>query len=269
MQKQMRTGKRMAGRSVTSWKGIAAGMFTVTVPVLIGLMNAAVVRSQTLTTTRLEFEVATIKPNRSGDGFDVRSIGKEPGKVVLQNVSLKDCIEAAVGVNGDQIAGPGWLDTDKFNILAQAPAGTSKDRLRMMLQTLLEDRFKLKTHREKRAGSVYALVVGKTGPKLKPASGGANRLVFGPPGHLTAQNVTMSMLAEALAGKMGRPVLDSTSLSGFFDFALDFAPDDRPNDNAPSMPTAVQEQLGLRLEPTKGTVEVLVVDHADRVPIEN
>jgi len=247
----------------------AAGVFTVTAPLAVGLMSARVVRSQAIATPRAEFEVASIKPNKSGDSFDVRSIGKEPGKVVLQNVSLKDCIEASFGISGDQISGPGWIDADKFNILAQAPAGTSKDRLRTMLQTLLEDRFRLKVHREKRAGSVYALVVGKNGPKLKPASGGANRMVFGPAGHLTAQNVTMPMLAEALAGKIGRPVLDSTSLPGFFDFTLDFAPDDRPNDNAPSLSTAVQEQLGLRLEPAKGAIEVLVVDHADRVPIEN
>ena len=165
-----------------------------------------------------------------------------------------------------------------------------------MFQTLLADRFQLKLHRETKELPIYALLVGKNGPKLKPAESqeGPNGRMMMRPGHFEGSKFAMSSLADMLSRFVSRPVVDMTELKGIFDFTLNFAPDENmrmmggmppppgvhpegggegrsPNANAdsPTLFVALQEQLGLKLEARKGPLEILVIDHAEKVPTEN
>ena len=151
--------------------------------------------------------------------------------------------------------------------------------MRPKLQSLLAERFKLSLHRETREQPLYALVVGKSGTKFQRANGNFGGLRIGRT-QLTGSGATLEMLTTALANQLGRPVLDRTGLEGTFDFKLEWAAqagasplpggDALPpaDANGPSIFTALQEQLGLKLESTKGSVEVLVIDHVER-PSEN
>jgi uncharacterized protein (TIGR03435 family) len=141
-----------------------------------------------------------------------------------------------------------------------------------MLRTLLADRFQLKVHRETKEGNVYALVVAKNGPKLKQPTGDRSWVAvvrITPPDEpgvkyaLQGRKTSMALFAGELYDQVGRPVLNHTRIQGEFDFRVDYATDDNP-ETGPSIFAAMQEQLGLRLEATKGPVETLVVDHAEK-----
>jgi uncharacterized protein (TIGR03435 family) len=136
-----------------------------------------------------------------------------------------------------------------------------------MLQTLLAERFKLAIHRETKERTAYSLVVGKDGPRLHEVEAGAGRTTDGR-GFLSAQKMSMSQLADSLSKALGVPVLNMTGIKGLFDIELKWAQDEY-SANGPSIFTVVQEQLGLKLEPRKGPVEIIVVDHAERVPTGN
>jgi uncharacterized protein (TIGR03435 family) len=174
---------------------------------------------------------------------------------------------------------PGWLDTDRFDIVAKADMeGTPNNaQVRVMLQKLLADRLNLRVHLEKKEAAIYALTVQSSGPKLTrstsdpngPAPGGMTRQ----PGHwhVTALNVNMETFAGGLQGILDQPVMDRTGLSGRFDITLDWAPDESAFDSAAAFPdlfTALKDQLGLKLESTKGLVDILVIDHIEK-PSEN
>jgi uncharacterized protein (TIGR03435 family) len=216
------------------------------------------------------FEVASVKPNPSGDHHS--SSHTNNGSVVMRNVSLKQLVEMAYDVKDYALSAPDWLDTVRFDISAKPPADTPEKQFQPMLQTLLTDRFKLAVHRESKVMSAYALIAGKNGSKLHAVEpgGGSHRNSDG--GKLTAQRVSMPQLADFLARHLDRPVVDKTELPGVFDFELRWAQDDsHSTDSAsgPSIFTAVQEQLGLKLQSQKLPVEILVVDHAERIPTEN
>jgi uncharacterized protein (TIGR03435 family) len=239
------------------------------------------------------YEVATIKPNTSGGGNE-DSRG-DNGRFTAVNCSLKTLIQYdAYGVPGSRIVGgPSWLGTAKFDIQAKMDEATMEQmktlsqqeyaaQSQMMMQNLLAERFKLAVHWETRELPVYALVVAKGGPKLQ-----ATTLTDGSThatstnGKLTAKGVSSAKLAQTLtrlaSQELGHEVIDRTGLSGRYDFTLNWTPDtgasganagaDAP-DAGPSIFTAVQEQLGLKLESAKGPVQVLVVDHAE-MPTEN
>ena len=178
-----------------------------------------------------------------------------------------------------QVSGPDWLNTEIYDITATLPPGTTGDEVLLMIQTLLADRFKLTLHRDSKELPVYALVVGKGGSKLQEVEFGRGS-TSGSPGHLTATRIAIRNLTEFLSRQTGRPVLDMTGLKGFYNFTLNYTPDAAPSAPSPETPipesavgpslfTAVQEQLGLRLEARKAPVEILVVDHAEKVPTEN
>jgi len=224
-----------------------------------------------------EFEVATIKsapPQSEGWTQTQMSSDTDSGKLAYSNVNLKEVIGRAYQVQRYQINGPDWLETERFDVIAKFPPHSAAEQVPLMLQALLADRFKLTVHRETKELPVYALTVAKNGPKFKTtetASGitsNSNRTQW----HVVA-TVSMEGFAEFLTSEAGRPVLDKTGLSGSYKMTLDWAPDNAPagNDAAtlPSLFTALQEQLGLKLESTKGSVETLVVDHAERTPSEN
>jgi uncharacterized protein (TIGR03435 family) len=163
------------------------------------------------------------------------------------------------------------LGDDKFDIAASQPSGSPPGQILTMLQALLADRFGLVVHREPKLLSGYALVPGKKPPTLHEKPSGAGTNTSGGRGTLKGTNISMAYLADFLSRELDQPVQDQTGLPGVFDVSLEWSPDqanpapDRPS----SIFTAVQEQLGLKLQPQKVTVNVLVVDHAERVPTEN
>lgn len=221
------------------------------------------------------FEVASIKlspPQPPGHTSTQMSI--DTGRLNYLNVTLKDVIGKAYSVQSYQITGPDSIETERFDIAAKIPAEAARDQIPLMLQSLLADRFNLMIHRETKELPAYALTLAKNGPKLKAAesesgiTSNSNRTSW----HVIAK-VSMLRFTEFLSERVSRPVLDQTGLNGAFEITLDWALDDAPttNDGAagPSIFTALQEQLGLKLNSTKGPVETIVIDHADRVPSDN
>jgi uncharacterized protein (TIGR03435 family) len=223
------------------------------------------------------FEVASVKqvqPPPPGRGVS-SSMRMDPGRFICTNVTLKKLIFNAYGVKDYEVTGPDWLNTELYDIAASVPTDTAGDDVLLMMQSLLAERFKLALHRERKEMPVFALIVGKTGPKLKQVEFGPSR-TSASPGKLTATNVPMRNLAEFLSRQLDRPVLDLTGLKGFYDFTLEWAPEAKasaPGDAAgeigASLFTAVQEQLGLKLEGRKAPIEILVVDRAEKVPTGN
>jgi uncharacterized protein (TIGR03435 family) len=187
------------------------------------------------------------------------------GTLIMHNATLKFCIIAAYGVQESLIeGGPAWINSERFEILAKAGDSAQNAQLLPMLQSLVEDRFKLKVHREARQRPVYALTVAKNGPKLHPSESVEGFLGRRGRGPITGRKASMAGLAATLSTLMGRKVLDRTGLGGVYDFTLEFAPFDVVDSPLPALATALQEQLGLRLEAATGTVEILVVDHAEK-----
>jgi len=217
---------------------------------------------------RPAFEVAAIKP--LGGFVNTRATISGP-RITLSGIGLEGLIMDAYQVESWQlVGGPPWRDTAPWEIVAKAPGDElpSPEQRRLMFQALLEDRFGLRVHRESKEGPVYALVVARSGPKFKPStardpyfSAGGGRAV-----RLTFQHHNMEFLAHQLPiRQLGRPVIDKTGLTGDYDFDLNFMPGTPLADSPdPDIFTALQEQLGLKLEPQKGTVETLVIDHAEK-----
>ncbi len=234
-----------------------------------------------------QFEVATVKPNRSSDPNNEKGYWKavkgEEVKITMRNGNLLNFIEEAYGLKEYQIKGPDWLKSERFDIVATASHVSTKNQLGLMLQALLKERFKLEVHRESKVLPVYALVQGKNGAKIKPVKAEGDSGVWNGIGKLTAKKLSMANFAQTLSGQMDRPVLDMTGLEGVFDFTLEYTnPNVQPLSNGdagagpapdlgsgPSLFTALQEQLGLKLESSKAPVEILVIDHAEKVPVEN
>ena len=226
----------------------------------------------------LAFEVASIRP---GDP-DPQSAGLQflpSGSLVARNFPLELLIQEVYRVNAFQIVGlRQWTSdwkTTRFDIQAKAGGPASRDQLKAMAQALLADRFQMRFHRETREVPVYALVPAKGGIKLQvarasgrpPGTGGINSSV--PMGRLFGNNVSMAHFVQILSEQqLDRPVVDRTNFTEPFDFKLEYAAMDRPDAAGPAIFAAIQEQLGLRLDPLKASVEVLVIDHIER-PSEN
>jgi uncharacterized protein (TIGR03435 family) len=231
-----------------------------------------------------KFEVATIKLSKPDTPGPL--IGISVARLTLTSFTLKELMVFAYWIHPSQVVGAaGWMDSDKFDIVAkpdesQVPHGgfVPNDVLRQMLRVLLADRFKLKFHHEMKPLPVYALVLGKNGAKMKartPGDGGPGfRLVF-QGARLPGRNASIGQLAFVLQAQvLDRPVLDKTGLTGNFDFDLSWMPNEAqfggkgaaiPADpDSPDIFTAVQEQLGLKLEPQKSPVDILMIDQADR-----
>jgi uncharacterized protein (TIGR03435 family) len=233
------------------------------------------------------FEVATIKPSKPDDqrkAFLVRG-----RRFQTINVSLSEMISFAYGVHSKQVIGaPDWAGSDKFDIDAQpdGEGAPSDKQWKGMLQKLIVERFKLTFHRDKKELSVYVLSVAKAGNKLTKSEGDPNGLpglFFHGLGDLHVTNANMGDFAGLMQeAVLDRPVLDQTGLTGRFDFTLKWTPDDSqfggmgakippPTDSAsapPALYTAIQEQIGLKLDATKAPAEVLVIDHVEK-PSEN
>ena len=217
------------------------------------------------------FEVASIRP--AAQGTNPRLFEAENGTLRVASYTVKLLVQMAWNVRDFQVVGgPAWVRSDGFDIAAKGDSSATDSQLRLMIQALLADRFRLRLHPETRELPVYALVVSEDGHKLHPNNEASPPNVNTGPGHIAAQKISVLNLARLLAPHLDRPVIDRTNLAGRFDFKLEWAPEPSGNapadTSAPSLFTALQEQLGLKLEAQRGPVEVLVVENVER-PSEN
>jgi uncharacterized protein (TIGR03435 family) len=267
------------------------------VALLFGLLYATDSQGQTHaedTAAKLPaFEVASIKPDKSGTQMVMFRM--TPDGLNATNTPLKMLIQQAYGVEENQVIGlPGGLSSERYDVEAKVDSADvaklhdlDPQQRMSMLQPVLVERFQLKVHRETRDLPVYELFVAKSGPKFHEAKAGDTypNGIKGPDGHsgpgmmwlqdgrLTCQAVGMVELTRILSQRLGHSVLDKTALTGKYDLAMEWPPEDRPgpmsdggnagDSSAPSIFTVIQEQLGLKLESHKAPVEVLVVDHVE------
>jgi uncharacterized protein (TIGR03435 family) len=226
------------------------------------------------------FEVASIKASQTPQGQGLRSlredINTDPARLTMVNVSLSSCIRWAYKLGVYEISGPEWLSTARFDITAKAASQVAEDQPRLMLQSLLKERFKLEVHRQNKDLSGYALLVGKNGTKLHPVEGGGEGSMTGAALVFEGHKMPLSRLADIISSALKMPVRDMSMLDGFYDFKLDLRPwllDRQPGDPPLDLPgiamSALDAQLGLRLEARKIQVDVLNVDHAEKTPTEN
>jgi len=230
------------------------------------------------------FEVASIKPAPPPDFSKTVFWGprggpgtNDPGLYTCERCNLSELIAKAYDIREYRILNIDHSDDHRFMINAKVPADASAEQFRLMLQNLLAERFKLQLHRDKKEMSMFQLVVLKGGPKFKesaeePDKDVAEKSPKMPPdsGRLPARKWTMDRFAKWLEGRAEGPVTDATGLKGEYDFVLWWSFDALDNPDAgPSMFSALQSQLGLKLEPKKGPVDVLVIDHAEKVPTGN
>lgn len=226
------------------------------------------------------FEVASIKPAAPvefGRTSVHRSITKEkdvPGRLNYQGISLMDLIGDAYRVQHQQISGPDWLSAQRFDILAIIPAAQSNDQIPEMLRALLQDRFKLKTHPDTKEEQVYQLVLASGAPRLQTAeketgiSGRSTKSVV-----QVSAGTTLANFAQYLSERLDRLVVDQTGLTGAYGIHVEWMPDTAAATGVeaagPSIFTAVQEQLGLRLVAGKTAVPLVIVDSIEKYPTDN
>jgi uncharacterized protein (TIGR03435 family) len=225
------------------------------------------------------FDVASIKPSQPGTLGSAFG-GLHHGTFSATNVDLRMVLAAAYGMSEPRVLGPDWLDRDHFDIIAKSPAGVPDTQVKPMLQTLLKDRFKLTAHLETREVSVYYLGIAKDGVKMPvypardqgPDRPGLDPNFRGFP--MVRGTFTASKLADTMARIVNRPVVDRTGLTERYSLFLSYAPltpqtAEPPDFGPPDFFTAIQKQLGLKLQPGKESVEVVVIDRIERAPTEN
>jgi bla regulator protein BlaR1 len=266
----------------------------VLVPVMLGFAHTTEIFAQTKVQDAAgadvpEFEAATIKPNKAGSNR--RSFMYNQTGMSMEGVPVQMMLQDTFNVTEDRILGvPNWVKTDRFDVEAKVPsADTPKidhltiEQRRFMLQSLLAERFNLKYHHETKELPVYTLVIAKGGLKLKPNPAGVDHEQSGirsnGRGDFEGMNANMNVLCHVLSEQpeLSHTIIDKTGLTGSFDFHLQWTPSDsspagpdgnstssEPDSNKPSLFTALQEQLGLKLESQKGPVDVIVIDHIDR-----
>jgi uncharacterized protein (TIGR03435 family) len=265
----------------------AAGFTAVVVPIVVGVTRIPPVRAQQ-PAGPLEFDAVSVKPSEPNSTHGT-VVGVTPsGALHIVNATLKDLIETAYDVRVFQIeGGPKWADATRYDVNATPgtrPQGAAVPppgwtNVRFKVQALLKDRFQLQLHRETRIGPIYSLAIAKGGIKSSALSAtqSPHRGINAGQRTMLGEAASMADVAYKLSRLLGRPVVNNTGLEGNYDFKLEWtadpgpsAPDGAPAETSlgPSLFSALQQQLGLRLEATKGPVDVLVIDHADK-PAEN
>ena len=218
------------------------------------------------------YDVGSIKPNKSGSGSS--GIDSDNYRFTATNVSLRAMLEAAYGVKGDLVSGiPKTVDDARFDVTAKIVdpdpkvlGHLTREQDRALLRPFLFDRFHLKLYTETKQLPVYELVVVKGGPKFKEAADNKGAGTHSNGRELTAHAISMAWLSDSLFNQVHRTVIDKTGLTGKYDLTLKWSPEDSPdpaNETSPPIFTALKDQLGLKLQPAKGPVETLVVDHAE------
>jgi uncharacterized protein (TIGR03435 family) len=223
------------------------------------------------------FEVATIRPSKPGANQEDYIRGHHVG---LESYDLTSIICLAYGINKTQLLNaPAWFTSERFDVdgVPDAPGQPSVLQVQQMVQKLLTDRFALRFHHDKRELALYVITVAKGGPKLAKSTGDPKGLPSISGDGTASQrsrkfvNATMTTFALVMQFQMDKPVLDQTNLTGHYDFSLQWARDDATQTDANAPPgffTAIQEQLGLKMEPKKDLADVLIIDHAEK-PSEN
>ncbi len=271
-------------------------------PFLFAVASCSIAIPQTQPSAARHFEAASIKPSGSADqrlSYNMFNI-QSGGQFTVSNVTVKRLIQDAYRIKAFQISGgPGWIGSELFDIAAKPDGPVSPEQFQNMLQSLLAERFQLAVKRETEEMPVYALVVAKSGPKIKavneadpniidlshsPIPQGASRprVTVIRRGRLTAQGLDMASFANTLANFLGRTVFDKTGLMGMYDVKLEWKPDENqvalfgatgvpegfgapPLDwDGPSLLTALEEQLGLKLDSQKGPVDIFTIEHIER-----
>ncbi len=268
----------------------AAGLLSIAVPVAIGGFAAASGLCQSQTTgAPAAFEVASVKAHQGGADKGERTRIIEPGRITYMNASLGEFIAMAYGVKRYQVSGPDWIvnpgSSDRYDVIATAGSPVSTEEVKRMLGPLLAERFHLIFHRETRELSVFELVLAKGGPKFKPSekAEGAQSMKPDGEGGFYFRNWTMASFGNWLSGlpSVGRPVIDRTGLEGFYSFdanLFNFTKETDTGDTKRAMVSGdasdaifstLQNQLGLKLVAQRAMMEIIVIDHADKLPTEN
>jgi len=215
------------------------------------------------------FEAAAIKPSSAPDGSS--STHSNNGRIRMENVNLRQIVMMAYRLQNYQYVGAASLENDRYNIDAKAEEKVKDAEMMQMLQTLLAERFKLKIHHESKQVSGYALLVAKGGLKVKPVEGEGSGMNTNNT-KLTATHVNMDRLSKWVSNVLHQPVNDETGVKDSFSFVMEFENPrpgrDEKETTLPTLFTALTETLGLKLEPRKLPIDVVVVDHAER-PTEN
>lgn len=238
------------------------------------------------------FEVASVRVSQAGksggEGSRRENIQFSPDSVTMRNVSFRSSIRWAYRVMDYQINGPDWLGNERYDIAAKSASPVTEDQLRVMLQALLADRFKLSFHRVTKELPAFVLLVGKNGPKFKESAKDGEMSVRPDQGRLQVivQRAPVSQLVDGLSQMLRAPIIDQTGLKGKYDVTIDVAkyiPDMEAArksaaengagaaalDPVPIIMNGLQEELGLKLESRKVPLDLLIVDHAEKVPTEN
>ena len=232
------------------------------------------------------FDVASVKVSQTGtDGGPRRreNILLSPGSVTMRNVSLKAAIRWAWHVSDFQVSGPDWLDSQRYEIAGKAAGPATEEELRLMMRALLRERFKLTLHRQTKELGAYLLVTGKNGPKLHESTteGEGSIDINQRQLSVSVQRTPVSRLVEMMSNMLRAPVIDMTGLKGRYDltlnvaqYAADLAAQGKSLDSVRADPEGflsmiLQEEFGLKLEAKKMPLEVVVIDHAEKSPVEN
>jgi uncharacterized protein (TIGR03435 family) len=273
-------GLKWAGNQVCGFS-VVAGKITAEVVLAVAPLNMPLAQGQA--PEQVEFEVASVKPAGQRTGM-MGCYNYRGGRIFCGHSTLEMLIEHAFAAQPFEISGgPDWVHTDTYEVNAIPPSSSKSagsnpssiknpfnDEQRQMLQALLEKRFQLQWHRAVKDGPIYLLTLRSKKPKLDPPKDkGTFSWVGSPQGGalsgdgLEGQNISMPLLATRLSPYLGRPVVDKTGLSGFFDFKVDYGSDDA--DLVPWIFRAL-ETIGLKLKPAKGPVETIFIDHATKPP---
>lgn len=249
------------------------------------------------------FEVASVKAVPNGTGRFTMTGGPgtpDPGRIAYLNIPLRRVLLAAYDVSNYQISAPDWFNSLRYDITATLPAGATKGQFQAMLRNLLASRFQMASHMEAKELPIYAMLPAKNGFKLravtpdlaapenqlaevKPGEGkdGFPEVHLPSPGivietrngraRITAKEVSLAKLADFLSSRLDRPVLDNSSVAGIYTFQLYFRPEgaDGGDPSEAGIFVALQEQLGLRLDARRSEVQMLMIDRAEKVPVEN
>jgi uncharacterized protein (TIGR03435 family) len=241
------------------------------------LAMAAAAFAQTAPET---FDVASIRAAavvvRDPHAFQVHS---SPTSVTMRSVTLKGAIAWSWSVMDNEVQGPGWLESDYYDVIAKTSAPHTEDELRRMFQAVLGERFGVSVHRERKVMQAYVLTVDKTGLKMTETAAEGDSVIEQQPKRmaLALQRTSMPEIATLLSRVLQTPVVDATNLRGRYDAVFDmskYAEDMHPAEGAPIdmagvITTALREEIGLRMEPKKTAIDIVVVDHAEKVPQAN
>lgn len=223
------------------------------------------------------FDVASVRATqaRRGEGDWRDDIQASPGSLIMRNVTLKAAIRWAYHVMNYQVTGPDWLEIDHYNISGKAGGPVDEDQLRQMLQSLLAERFKLEFHRQTKEMQVFSLMVGKGGAKIHESEVEGEPVMNPDKSRMVVdvKGMPASYVVDMLSRVLHAPVINNTGLNGRYDATVHlskYMPDgSTPFDPIATIIVAMQEEFGLKLESKKMALDLLIIDHAEKVPVEN